>query len=132
MPLFQLAVFSLLSASLVMLVRAHKPEMAIQISIVAGVLLLLSIVAQVSGILDTLRAAAVRYSMNTAYIGILIKIIGIAYVAQFAAEICKDSGESALASKVELGGRLTILAAAVPAAISLLDMVAEMIPSVTP
>ncbi len=128
MVIFQLAAFALLAASIVVLVRAYRPEMALQISIVAGLLLLLYIVAQVSGILDSLRTLSERYGINSAYIGVLVKIIGIAYLAQFAGDICKDAGESAMASKVELGGRIMILAAALPAAISLLDMVASLLP----
>lgn len=128
MVIFQIAAFALLAASIVVLVRAYRPEMALQISIVSGLLLLLYIVAQVSGILDSLRTLSERYGINSAYIGVLVKIIGIAYLAQFAGEICKDAGESAMASKVELGGRIMILAAALPAAISLLDMVASLLP----
>jgi stage III sporulation protein AD len=132
MAVFQIAAFGLLAASIVVLVRAYRPEMALQISIVAGLLLLLYIVAQVSGILTSLHAISEKYGVNSAYIGILIKIIGIAYIAQFACEICKDAGESAMASKVELGGRIMILAAALPAAVTLLDMVAALLPRSTP
>lgn len=132
MVVFQIAAFGLLAASIVVLVRAYRPEMALQISIVAGLLLLLYIVAQVSGILTSLQAISEKYGVNSAYMGILIKIIGIAYVAQFACEICKDAGESAMASKVELGGRIMILAAALPAAVTLLDMVAALLPRSTP
>ena len=132
MAVFQIAAFGLLAASIVVLVRAYRPEMALQISIVAGLLLLIYIVAQVSGILTSLQAISEKYGVNSAYIGILIKIIGIAYIAQFACEICKDAGESAMASKVELGGRIMILAAALPAAVTLLDMVAALLPRSTP
>ncbi|MDL2258534.1 stage III sporulation protein AD [Eubacteriales bacterium OttesenSCG-928-K08] len=128
MQVFQLVVFALLAASMVMLVRAYRPDIALQVSIIAGLILLIYIVTQMSGVLDSLTSLAERYGIDSAYIGILIKIIGIAYVVQFATDICKDAGESALASKVELGGRVMILAAAVPAAISLLDMVASLLP----
>ena len=132
MQIFQLIAFALLTASLVLLVRAYKPEMALQISIIAGILLLVYAVVQLSGLLDSLKAMAEKYSVNLSYLTILIKIIGIAYIVQFACEICKDAGEAALSSKVELGGRVMILAAALPAAMSLLDMVAALLPGGTP
>lgn len=131
MGIFQMAAFALLAASLVMLVRMYRPDMAMQVSIVAGLLLLLYMFAQLSGILNGLTSFAEKYNIDTGYIGVLLKIIGIAYVSQFAAEICKDAGEGSLASKVELGGRVMILAAALPAAISLLDMVAALLPAAT-
>ncbi len=65
MAVFQLAAFGLLAASIVVLVRAYRPEMALQISIVAGLLLLLYIIAQVSGILASLKAISERYGVNT-------------------------------------------------------------------
>lgn len=132
MGIFQLVAFALLAASFVLLVRAYRPDMALQVSIVAGLLLLVYVVAQMSGIIESLGAFTERYGINASYIGILLKIIGIAYVAQFACDICKDAGESSLASKVELGGRVMILAAALPAAVSLLDMIASLLPGATP
>lgn len=129
MGIFKLASFALLAASVVVLVRVYRPDMALQISIISGLIILGFVISQLSGVVSSLSAFAQRYGIDTSYIGILLKIIGIAYIAQFACEICKDAGESALASKVELGGRIMILAAALPAAISILDMVAKLIPS---
>lgn len=131
MGIFQMAAFALLAASLVLLVRVYRPDMALQVSIVAGLLLLLYMFTQIGGVLSGLTSFAEAYNIDTGYIGVLLKIIGIAYVSQFAAEICRDAGESSLASKVELGGRVMILAAALPAAISLLDMVAALLPAAT-
>lgn len=128
MAVFQFSAFALLASSIVILIRSYRPEIALQVSIIAGVMLLVYIVTQVSGVLDSLRALAERYGISMAYIGILVRIIGIAYLAQFAGEICKDAGEFAMASKVELGGRIMILAAALPAAVSLLELVASMLP----
>ncbi len=128
MDVFRLTAFGLLAASLTLLVRAYRPEMALQVAIVSGLIVLLLIVGEFSGIIDNLYSIAQQYGMETSYIGVLIKIIGIAYVAQFAADICKDAGESSMASKVELGGRIMILAAVLPAAVSLLDMIAALLP----
>ena len=128
MAIFQFSAFALLATSVVLLIRSYRPEIALQVSIITGVMLLVYLVTQVSGVLDSLRALAERYGLSMSYIGILVRIIGIAYLAQFAGEICKDAGESAMASKVELGGRIMILAAALPAAVSLLELVASMLP----
>ncbi|MDR1619240.1 MAG: stage III sporulation protein AD, partial [Clostridiales bacterium] len=100
MGVFQLAAFALLAASFVMLVRVIRPEMALQVSVIAGLIVLAFSIAQLTGILESLRSFAAKYNIDTAYVAILLKIIGIAYVVQFAGEICKDAGENALASKV--------------------------------
>lgn len=128
MDVLRLAVFAILAASLALLVRAHRPEMAMQVALIAGIMILIFALGELTGVMDGIRAMAERYGIAAEYIGILAKIIGIAYLAQFAAQTCKDAGESALAAKVELGGRVMILAAALPAAVMLLELVSSLLP----
>ena len=61
--------------------------------------------------------------MNT-----LIKIMGVAYVAEYGAQICKDAGENSLGSKVELAGKLTILSLSVPVVLVILETLLRIIP----
>ncbi len=128
MDVFKLAAFGILAAALVALIRAHKPEMALPVAVTAGVILLVFVVSELTGVVDGVRGMATSFGIDLTYIEVLIKIIGIAYVAQFGAEICRDAGDGAMASKVELGGRVMILAAALPAAVALLKLVAGLIP----
>lgn len=120
MELFRVISLAVLGASLAVLVRPLRPEMAVLIGASTGVIVLLYALGEVSGILDSLRSLAAAYGVDTGYVGILLKILGIAYAAQFGAQICTDAGESAIAGKVELCGRVLILAAALPAAVTTL------------
>jgi len=58
----------------------------------------------------------------------ILKIIGIAYIAEFGAEVCKDAGEGAIASKIELAGKVIIIVLAAPIITSLLDLIVEIMP----
>lgn len=120
MELFRVISLAVLGASLAVLVRPLRPEMAVLIGASTGVIVLLYALGEVSGVLDSLRSLAAAYGVDTGYVGILLKILGIAYAAQFGAQICTDAGESAIAGKVELCGRVLILAAALPAAVTTL------------
>ena len=82
--------------------------------------------------LDALSELAMRYGIPTAYVGVLVKIIGIAYLVQFGAQVCKDAGESAIATRVEMGGRILILSMTLPAAISAVKAAAELLQEAAP
>ena len=109
------------------LIRSYKPEMALQVSIAAGVILLFAAVDQIAGISQAISAMATEYGINITYITIILKAIGIAYLTQFTSQICRDAGESAIASKVELVGRVLILAMALPLVTVLLDMIRSIV-----
>lgn len=93
-----------------------------------GVIILLMLVGQISGILDLLRNIASKTSINSGFLTILIKITGIAILTEFAVSICKDSGESAIASKVDIGGKVIIVALSMPIVQSLLETVIRVLP----
>ena len=75
-----------------------------------------------------IRSIANKASINTSFINLLIKITGIAFLAEFAVSICKDSGESAIASKIELGSKIIIISMSIPIISSLLELVIKILP----
>jgi stage III sporulation protein AD len=75
-----------------------------------------------------LRRIAVNAQVNLIYVETILKIIGIAYIAEFASQITKDAGQGTIASKIELGGKIVILAMAVPILTALIEMILNMIP----
>lgn len=66
--------------------------------------------------------------VNGQFLGILLKITGIAFLTEFAVSVCKDSGETAIASKVDLGGKVIIIAISIPIISSLLETVVKVLP----
>jgi stage III sporulation protein AD len=76
-----------------------------------------------------LEVIAVNAKVNIVYVETILKIIGIAYIAEFAAQITKDAGQGAIASKIELAGKILILAMAIPILTVLIETIIQMIPS---
>lgn len=72
---------------------------------------------------------AINANVNTIYVETILKIIGIAYLVEFASQITKDAGQGSIASKIEMAGKLIILAMAVPIVTVLIEMILKMIPS---
>ena len=70
---------------------------------------------------------ASQVGFESGYIKLILKVIGIAYTAQFGAEICRDAGEASTASKIELAGKIIIMAISMPAVYSFIEVVSRMI-----
>ncbi len=132
MSVFTIVAIGILGAVLALTVRQIRPEAGLMIGLAAGILVLLLSLAEFSGVLDALSELAMRYGIPTAYVGVLVKIIGIAYLVQFGAQVCKDAGESAIATRVEMGGRILILSMTLPAAISAVKAAAELLQEAAP
>lgn len=73
-------------------------------------------------------AIANAYNINTAYIGTVVRIIAIAYICQFASEMCRDSGQGAIASKIEFCAKILILLYSLPVVDALLTMIVSILP----
>lgn len=132
MRIFTIVGLAVLGVTLALTVRSFRPELALLIGVATGIAVLLSVVGELTGVIDALRAAARQYGVDEGYLSVLLKIIGIAYLAQFGVQICRDAGESAAAAKVELAGRVLVLAAALPAAVAMLASAAELLRRAAP
>jgi len=118
----------LVATVIALLLKAHRPEMALQISLVTGIIIFLVILGKITAVVDLLSSYAEKVNIDMVYINTLLKIVGIAYIAEFGAEVCRDAGEGAIASKVELAGKVIIVVMAVPIITSLLDLIISILP----
>lgn len=132
MRIFTIVGLAVLGVTLAVTMRSFRPELSLLIGVSTGIVVLLSVVGELTGVIDTLRTVAQQYGVDDGYLGVLLKIIGVAYLAQFGVQICRDAGESAAAAKVELAGRILILSAALPAAVAMLSAAAELLRRAAP
>ncbi|HEX2946438.1 MAG TPA: stage III sporulation protein AD [Clostridia bacterium] len=128
MQIIQIIGIGLVSTVIIMILRKQKPEIAVQVSIVTGVVIFLLLASKLSSVVELLQSYGDRADIKPVYFTTVLKITGIAYIAEFGAEICKDAGESAIASKIELAGKVIIVVMAVPIITSLLDLVLKIMP----
>lgn len=112
----------------VIILKQYRPEYAIYISIIAGILILFLVIDKLSGIINLLNSISDKTYINKQFLGILLKITGIAIVTEFAVSICTDAGEKAIASKIEIGSKVIIIAMSIPIISSLLELIIEILP----
>ena len=96
------------------LLKKYNPEYSVVISLLAGVLTLFLILSKLSPAISEISYLLAAAGMANEYGAVLFKALGVCFLAQFAADSCRDAGESALASKVELAGKVLILLLALP------------------
>jgi stage III sporulation protein AD len=127
MEMMQWAGVALLIGFLVILLKEHKPLFALVLSLAAGVLLLTVLLDKLELVMQMMRRIAERADVQPAFIGTLLKIIGIAYIAEFAAQTLRDAGQESIAAKVELAGKLFILVMALPILQMILDTILKLL-----
>jgi stage III sporulation protein AD len=122
MEILTLAALCLVVTVICKLFDAQK-DIAIYIKIAAAALVLGAVILYVSPIADTINTIFDKAGASDTYINILFKALGICYITQFASDICKDSGEGALAVQIEIAGKITLLLLSLPLFEALTDLV---------
>ena len=118
----------LISLIIIIIIRQYKPEFTLYVSLFAGALILLFIMDKIGGIINLLTSLSNKTAINNEFLTLLIKITGIAFLTEFAVSICKDTGESAIANKVDMGGKVIIVSMSIPIISSLLETIVEILP----
>ena len=121
--MIKVAIIGLGAAILAAWIKNVKPEYAVWILFGAGLLLSGFVVGKLEIIVEELQVLRSYFSSHGTYIKLILKIIGITYLAEISADLCKDAGANALASQIELFGKLSILVLCMPIMTSLLETI---------
>ena len=128
MEIVKIIGIALIALIIIIILKQYRPEYAIFISILTGILILFLVMDRLTGIINLIPSIQNKFSINTQFIALLIKITGIAFLSEFAVSICKDSGEAAIASKIELGSKIIIISMSIPIISSLLEIILKILP----
>ncbi len=119
---------ALIALIITIIIKQYRPEFAIYISLVAGVIILALVIGNLTNVINLLKDISTRSGINNKFLGILLKMTGIAILTEFAISICKDAGENAIASKVEIGSKVIIISLSVPIISNLLEVILKLMP----
>ena len=128
MDVIKLVGLALVSTILCLIIKKDRPEIAMFIGILTGIMILLSVTYKFNFIIESINELANKANIPTMYISLIIKLIGIAYLMEFAIQICKDCGEGNIAAKLEFGGKIIVMTMSFPILISIVDMILNLIP----
>ena len=128
MDIVKIIGIGLISLIIIIILKQYKPEFAVYVSIIAGILIIALTIGKIAGIIDILKNLANKTTINNQFLVLLIKITGIAILTEYTVSICKESGESAIASKVDFGGKIVIMSMSIPIISSLLETIIKVLP----
>lgn len=114
MDLFAVIGLAIVAAVICLLLRQYRPEYALLVSLGCGIVLFGWILEGLKPAFTALSNLMERTAVSSSYIQAMIKTLGICYVTQLAADACRDAGQTAIAGKVELAGRVCIVVLSLP------------------
>ena len=127
MDVFKIVGIGLIGTVMALVLKQTKPELAILVSMATAVAIFLFVTPYFKAIIDMFEELTNMAGLNPLHVGLVLKIIGVAYVIQFGAELCRDAGEGAIASKIELGGKITLLAMSMPIIYGLINLIRDIV-----
>lgn len=127
--IFKIVGIGLISTFLVLILKEQKSNVAFLLVMFVGSTIFIFLVDKIYEIIQMIERIAMNAHVNLVYVETILKIIGIAYIAEFATQITKDAGQSAIASKIELGGKIIILAMAIPILTVMIETIIQLIPN---
>ncbi|WP_173916181.1 stage III sporulation protein AD [Halobacillus sp. Marseille-Q1614] len=128
MDIVQIVSLGLVATVLIVLLKEQKSSIAFLLLIFTALLIFISVLDHVKYIFTLLHYIAEQAQVEAVYLKTILKIIGIAYITEFGAQLIRDAGLGALASKVELAGKLFILMLAIPIITALIETILDFIP----
>ena len=119
--------FGILAAALCVIVRQIKPESAVCVGIAAGIGILAAVVTAAAPSVGAITELAENAGIDGEFTKVLLKALAVCYITTLSADCARDAGESAVAAKLELGGRISIAVISLPVFVELANMVTGLI-----
>lgn len=123
MNIMQIGMIGVAGTILAIQFKSGKAEYGIYISIVLSLMVFFGILGRLELLIETIRRIGGFIQMDEVYIGTLLKMLGITYIAEFASSICKDAGYQTIAQQIEVFGKLAVMTLSLPALLALIDTI---------
>ncbi|MGI5901961.1 MAG: stage III sporulation protein AD [Desulfitobacteriia bacterium] len=127
MEIIQIVGLAIIITVISAVLRQIRPEIAIQLSILAGITIFLVAMDKIRLVIDLLQRLAEQANVSSYYLLIVLKIVGIAYLAEIGSQICRDAGENALATKVEIAAKIFVVVLAIPIIVAIMDSMVRLL-----
>ncbi len=128
MEIFKIILVALITVVASVILKQLKPEMTIFVSIAGGIVIILMLVNSVSNVFDGFRSLMTKTGVNSSLFKSVLKVVGIGYITEFGASICKDAGVASIADKVMFAGKICILLLCMPIVNNLLEIIIGIMP----
>ena len=128
MEILRLSAIAVITALLAVFLKQNKSTFSLLVSLAGGCLILLSALPYMRDVLGYGAEFAQTAGLSSASLGALLRVVAVSLITECAAAICRDASEGALATKLEIAGKLIILGLSMPIITSLFDTVLSVLP----
>lgn len=125
MDIIKIGMIGILGTLLALQLKQSKAEYGILLGIVISIFIFFSIFGKLSLIVDTVKRISSYISIDNAYIGLMLKMLGVTYISEFAADICRDAGYQTIAGQIQVFCKLAILALSMPILLALMETIEQ-------
>jgi stage III sporulation protein AD len=129
LEIIQIVGLGLIATILIIVVREQKPLFAFLLAAFTGLFIFIFLIGKIDSVIKVLEDLANRSGIPSIYLKTILKIIGIAYIAEFGAQIVRDAGQDSIASRIEFAGKVLILVMAVPIISVIVETVIGLLPA---
>ncbi|MEW9677503.1 stage III sporulation protein AD [Lentibacillus sp. L22] len=129
MDILHVVIFGIVASILFIMLKDLNPSIAFFLILITGIIIFLSIINQIGTIFSMLESLGAKAHIDGMYMETILKIIGIAYIAELGASITKDAGLSSVAQKIELAGKVFILLLAIPVITAVIEAILNFLPT---
>ncbi|BFH61676.1 MULTISPECIES: stage III sporulation protein AD [Paenibacillus] len=129
MEIIQVVGLGIIATILILVVKEQKPMFAFLLAAATGVMIFMFLMGKIGTVISELERMARSSGVEMIYLKTILKIIGIAYIAEFGAQVVRDAGQENIASKIELAGKMLIMVLAVPIIGIIIETVLKLLPS---
>jgi stage III sporulation protein AD len=128
MEMIQIIGLGFVVTLLILIIKQQRPEIAVQLSLALATIIFLMVLGKIQVVLTLFQDLAQKANISQIYLNTILKIIGIAYVTEFGAQVCRDAGEGAVAGKIEFAGKILVMVMAIPIIALVMDTIVRLIP----
>lgn len=127
MDILKIIMVALAGVILASLVKSVRAEISLYISLATGIIILLMILSSLTDAFSSFRAIYNRVEYGREYLPVIIKVLVIAYLSDFTSQLCKDAGQAAIGTKVELAGKVIIFLISLPVLTSVIALIDKLL-----
>ncbi len=127
MDILKISIFGISAVLLALILKSYRPEYSYYISIAVCICIFLLVATKLELIIGYAEKMQRMLRLDNAYMGMILKMIGVTYIADFASNICKDYGYQTIAGQIELFAKLSILVLGMPVILGFMETIGELL-----
>lgn len=123
MDIVQIALIAIIGVIVSQAIKPIKPDFVIYVVLVTVIIIFTFSIEKLAAVFAFLESIYGSITYGKTFFPIIIKVLMVAYIADFTAQLCRDSGEGTIAGKVELAGKIIIFYLAIPILVAILELI---------